>query len=506
MGVVLTLNPLRGLGFAALAFILAVSPVAAQRSHDGPPAEHVAGPGVLSLLPADSVTEHVLDLGGEKLAYTATAGTLSLFEQSGERSAAIFYTAYVRKDSSSETRPITFVFNGGPGAASAYLHLGVVGPQIIEFGPGFDGSTTRMRPNPDSWLKFTDLVIIDPVGTGWSRSAKSDGAGSFWSVNADAQSIAKVIALYVARNGRTTSPKYLLGESYGGFRAIKVARALQLDQGTILKGIVMLSPYLEGAVQLSGSRFALGAALQFPSLSAAELDRRGHFTPEAQAAAERFAMTEYLTTLAGKPPEGEAAQSFYARVAELTGLPVETVARVRGFIGDAYSKRVRDGRSEVFSPYDASVISPDPFPESESAEGEDPILDGFTRALGGAFVGYARDQLGFKTEITFTLLARDVAGKWDWGKGGQRNASVARDLRELLGINPNFRLLIAHGRDDLVTPYGVSRYILDHTPQVGAANRTQLKTYRGGHMFYFAPESRAAFAADAAAFYRSGGL
>ena len=119
---------------------------------------------------------------------------------------------------------------------------------------------------------------------------------------------------------------------------------------------------------------------------------------------------------------------------------------------------------------------------------------------------YARDQLGFKTEMTYTLLAHDIAGKWDWGDGGRRNASATRDLRELLGLNPGFRLMIAHGRDDLVTPYGVSRYILDHIPQIGAPNRTQLKIYRGGHMFYFAPDARAAFAADAAAFYRSEGL
>jgi carboxypeptidase C (cathepsin A) len=498
------LNLFRHLGLASLAFVLAIAPATAQRGRDAPPAANAAGPGVLSLLPTDSVTEHVLEIGGEKLAYTATAGTLSLFDQSGERSAAIFYTAYTLKDAAPGSRPVTFAFNGGPGAASAYLHLGVVGPQVVEFAPGPDGAAPRLRDNPDTWLKFTDLVMIDPVGTGWSRAAKPDGTGNFWSVGADAQSLAKTIALYVTRNGRAASPKYLLGESYGGFRAVKVARALQQDQGTIANGIVMLSPYLEGA--LAGSRLALGAALQLPSLVAAELDRRGAFTAGALAEAERFAMTEYLTTLAGKPPEGEAAQAFYARVAELTGLSVEAVARGRGFVRDAYEKRMRDGRSEVFSPYDASVPRADPFPESEHAEGSDPVLDGFTRALGGAFAAYARDQLGFKTDITYTLLNREVSGKWDWGDGGRRNASTTRDIRELLALNPGFRLMIAHGRDDVVTPYGVSRYILDHTPQIGAANRAQLKLYRGGHMFYFNTDARAAFAADAAAFYRSEGL
>jgi carboxypeptidase C (cathepsin A) len=503
----LSWKPLRLFTFAALAVLVALPPAIAQRGRDAPAAEQrTSAPGVLSLLPPDSATDHTIEIGGEKLAYTATAGTLSLFDQNGERSAAIFYTAYTLKDAAPGARPVTFAFNGGPGAASAYLHLGAVGPRVAEIATGTSAATPQVQTNPDTWLKFTDLVFIDPVGTGWSRAAKPDGSGNFWSVNADSQALAKTIALYVAKNGRTASPKYLLGESYGGFRAVKVARALQQDQGTIVSGVVMLSPYLEGALQLSGSRFALGAALQFPSLAAAELDRRGAFSEAALAEAERFAMTEYLTTLAGKPPAGEAGQAFYRRVAELTGLPADKVAQARGFLRELYGKRVRNGRTEVVSPYDASLSFLDAYPESDSAEGSDPILDGFTRALGGVFVAYARDELGFKPEMTYTLLNREVSGKWDWDHGGRQGASVTRDLRELLGLNPGFRLLVVHGRADLVTPYGVSRYVLDHLPEVGAPGRTSLKLYRGGHMFYFNPDSRAALTADAAAFYRREGL
>src|ERR1700728_3986833 len=139
------------------------------------------GPGVLSLLPGDSVTEHAIDTPSGKLAYTATAGTFTLFDQSGERSAAVFYTAFVAK-SNDPARPVTFVFNGGPGAGSAFLNLGLVGPRIAAFGHGYDGANVRLIDNPDTWLAFTDLVMIDPVGTGWSRPAKADGGGAFWSV------------------------------------------------------------------------------------------------------------------------------------------------------------------------------------------------------------------------------------------------------------------------------------------------------------------------------------
>jgi len=462
------------------------------------------GPGVLSLLPADAVTEHSIDMpSGNKLAYTVTAGTLPLFDQSGERAAAIFYTAYVAKSANPAARPVTFVFNGGPGAASAFLNLGLVGPRIAEFGmAGHDGSSVRLIDNPDTWLAFTDLVLIDPVGTGWSRAAKPDGAGVFWAVHSDAESMAKVIALYVARNSRATSPKFILGESYGGFRAAKTARLLESEQGIMASGILMLSPVLEGAFQFGGDRFALGAAMQLPSLAAAELERKGAFSQEALAQAEHFALTDYLTTLAGPPLEGDAAKKFYARVAEITGLSVDAVAENRGFIRDEYIKNLNLGDHKIASRYDATFASDDPYPETPVARGPDPILDGVIRGYGSAFVGYARDELGFKTDMTYNLLAGDIVGKWDWEQShGQ--ASVADDLRVLLALTPTFRLMIAHGYSDMVTPYAVSRYVLQHLPAFEGEERTELKLYRGGHMFYLDPDSRKAFSADARTMYVS---
>jgi carboxypeptidase C (cathepsin A) len=456
---------------------------------------------VLRLLPADSVTEHAVAIPGGTLTYTATAGTLSLFDQSGERSAAVYYTAYVAKNAEAANRPVTFAFNGGPGAASAYLNLGLVGPRILEF-PGNDAAAARMRDNPATWLAFTDLIMIDPVGAGWSRPAKPDGGKAFYGVHADAQAVAKVIALYVSKNGRGNSPKYILGESYGGFRAAKVAQVLQREQGITVSGIAMLSPVIEGGLTFGSNRSALSAALQLPSLAAAELERKGTFSKEAQAQAERFALADYLTTLAGPRPQGDAARNFYARVAEITGLPEDIVTRSRGFIRDAYVKHLRSAEGKIVSRYDATFAVPDPFPEQETARGGDPVLDGLTRAYGAAFAAYARDELGFKTEMTYILLASDIAGKWDW-EGGRASASVSDDLRELLAFIPSFRLLIAHGYSDMVTPYAASRYVLDHLPPIGDPSRTQLLLYRGGHMFYIDPESRKAFSADAKTFYQS---
>src|SRR5664279_3192524 len=368
----------------ALAIILAAALGSAAAQEKPARAEqHETGKGVLRLLPADAITEHSIDTPRGKLAYTATAGTLAFYDQSGEQSAAVFYTAYVAKDSANKgaaNRPLTFVFNGGPGAASAFLHLGLVGPRILDLGPdGHDAATASMRDNPDTWLAFSDLVLIDPIGTGWSRAVKPDDAKNFWNIRSDADSFAKAIELYVAKNDRAGSPKYLFGESYGGFRAAKVARALQRDQGIVVSGIVMLSPMLEGWLTFGDDESALRVALQLPSLAAAELERKNAFSLAALAEAEKFAMTDYLTTVAGAPPQGAAAVAFYGRVAQLTGLPVDVVTQARGFVADAFVKNLRaDGK--IVSRYDATFAVDDPYPELRSSHGGDPILDGVTRA------------------------------------------------------------------------------------------------------------------------------
>jgi carboxypeptidase C (cathepsin A) len=460
--------------------------------------QSAAGKGILQLLPADSVTAHTVDTAEGTLAYTATAGTLGFFDQSGERSASVFYSAYVAKDKAAN-RPLTFVFNGGPGAASAFLHLGLVGPRVLDFGPdGRNVVDARMIDNPDTWLRFTDLVMIDPIGTGWSRTVKADDGKHFWSVESDAEAMAKAIALYVAHNDRNASPKYLLGESYGGFRAVKVARALQREQGIITAGIVMLSPLLDGWLVFGDDESALRSALVLPSLAAAELERKGEYGREALAEAEKFAMTDYLVTLAGPAPKGAVADAFYNKVADVSGLPLDQVKRLRGFVTRDVVKHLRSGK--LVSQYDAGHLVDDPYPERDNNHAPDPVLDHIARAYGGAFAAYARNALGFKTETTYKLLANDVTRGWNW-KGGRLRLDAEGDLRVLLGFDSSFRALVAHGVADLVTPYGMSRYAIDHMPTFDPPGRIALRLYPGGHMFYRDPASRRDFSTDAAKFY-----
>ena len=336
------LHPLRLATCLAMAVAIAITPVLAA---DERASDSTAGTGIFSLIPPDSMTEHVLGTPDGALSFTATAGTLDLYNPGGTRTAKVFYTSYVAKDAAAP-RPLTFVFNGGPGAASAYLHLGFVGPKILDFKQG--GTRPELEENPDSWLAFTDLVRVDPVGTGWSRAADDGAARRFYGVDADASALAKVIALYAQKNDRLSSPVYLLGESYGGFRAAKVASALKREQGILVSGILMVSPMIDGRFLPDGGIDPLEAAAQLPSLAAAEMERKGRFDPDAMAAVERFAMTDYLVSLAGPPPEGEEADRLYGRIADLTGLAKEDVAATRGFVADIYSKRA-GGAGKVLS-------------------------------------------------------------------------------------------------------------------------------------------------------------
>lgn len=480
---------------------LAVTPLGDVMAQQPTPQQ--SGSGLLDLLPGDAVTSHVMRRPSGDLPYTATAGTLEMRGHDGKVSAKIFYTAYTAKDAPAG-RPLTFAFNGGPGAASAYLHLGLVGPRIVDFGGASgnatpDGTRPALSGNPDSWLDFTDLVLIDPAGTGWSRVAGKDAEAAYYGVRADAESLAKFIALYVQKNGRSTAPKYLLGESYGGFRAAKVATALKESQGILVSGIVMLSPMIESRY-IFGTGDPVGAALQLPSLAAADMERKGAFSAEGLREVERFAMSDYLVALAGAAPTGDEADRLYARIAEMTGIGKDAVARARGFVGDIYTKELEGAPDKIASPYDAAYVADDPYPETSEDRGADPILDGYTRAYGGAFSAYARDELKFSTEMTYRLLDKEVNRRWDWN-GARSNVSATRDLRELLATIPSLRVLVAHGYSDAITPYGGSRYVLDHLPPSLAEGRVGLKLYRGGHMFYTAPGERKAFTDEARDFY-----
>jgi len=455
---------------------------------------------IASLLPADSITKHSWTTAGHNLTYTAHAGTLTLRDDKGAPAAKIFYTAYTVDGANPATRPVSFFFNGGPGAGSAFLELGAAGPDVLQMPKDspMDGARATLTSNPDSWLPATDMVFIDAVGTGYSRALdESKAAARYYGVKPDATSFAKAIELWVGANGRQPSPHYIVGESYGGIRSIETAYALQTQQNLIVNGIVMISPAIEMQL-LDTTNDPFTAALLLPSLIASNLETQHKLSPQAVDDAYHYALGPYLTTLANTPPQGDAAKQFYQDVATRTGLPEPIVARENGApnVG-AHDIRSRNGR--LYSLYDGTQSVADPYPDGEdNSDSPDPTLFGYGRAYGNAFEGYAANTLHYRTELTYDLLNLGVNAAWDYGKqGGTHQIAL---LRKLLALDPSLHVFIANGYFDLACPFGTTRWMKDHIP-VGAG-RIGLHLYPGGHMLYARPDSRAALTQDITQFYR----
>jgi carboxypeptidase C (cathepsin A) len=511
---------------AALLFLLpaASPPVLAQdagkepakeAASGGKPAREAASSGSTLLSPADSTTQHTLRLkDGREIRYTATAGMLPVRDGKGETQAEIFYVAYVA-DPPSPERPLTFAFNGGPGAASAYLHLGALGPRRLVFAP--DGTIpsppAQLVDNEDTWLAFTDLVFVDPVGTGYSRTTdqSEDARKRFWGVEQDGNAMAAVIRLYTARAGRSLSPKFLAGESYGGFRAALLAHKLQGETGIAPSGAVLISPALEFSLLSEDDYQAVTWITHVPSFAAVNLaTAKGVGDRDALAAslhdAESFAAGDYLTYLAAGSSAGrEREQAVWKRLADLTGLPPAIVEQARGRIGSGtFIKEYARAQGRLLSRYDGTVSGPDPYPTSTRPRGPDPILDRSVAPWTSAFIAYVRDELGYRTDLPYRLLNREVGGRWDYGTTASHQgfAGVMDDLREARALNPKLRVMIAHGLTDLTTPYFGTRYLLNQMPPMPGAAPVDLKLYAGGHMMYMRPDSRRALAADAASLYR----
>lgn len=458
-------------------------------------------------LPPTSITHHGISLDGVDLSYTAKAGMLPLRDAHDKVLANIFYVAYTREPADPK-RPITFVFNGGPGAASAYLHLGAIGPKSVEVSAKGEllGPPPRLVANDASWLDFTDLVFVDPVGTGYSRASQGKDEGDFWGVEHDTDSLADFIRLYLIDAARMTSPVFLAGESYGGFRAATITRALQKTGGISPSGLVLISPALEFAL-LNGEDYdPLPWALALPSFAAVNLESKGVSGREALSGAlqeaERYALSDYLVALASGAANGSAQASD--TVARLTGLPADIVRRNFARIPPStFIKEFDRAHGQVLSRYDGSVSGPDPNPASAWPHGPDPVLDSTVPLWTSAFVQYAQDELGYKTDATYRLLNRDIRSKWDFGTSPTRQgyAGVLDDLQDARATNRALEVLIAAGYTDLITPYLAPTYLVGQLSPLEGASPITIEDYAGGHMLYLRPDTRRALKKDVEAMY-----
>lgn len=483
-----------------------------------------------------SKTEQVLPLPDRQIHYTALAEWQTLFDRE-KPVAEMFHVAYLAEADSTSPRPLTFVFNGGPGAASAYLHMGALGPKRIHFDT--NGSLpkppVRLVDNLESWLSFTDLVFIDPIGTGFSRSlpdesqtqeksgekAKPDEADKpketeFWEVERDLKALGEFIQRFLSRHNRWLAPIFIAGESYGGFRVARLARKLQQEFGVGLSGAILISPAMEFSL-LGGSDYNLtGWITLFPSYAAAAAHHgRAKWAGEPgdlqahRAAAEQFARKTLLPLLAmGDAFPADEQQTAYQQFGELVGLPASLVERQAGRIGiDVFARELLRDQQRIVGLYDASITAIDPFPDRPLYEGCDPTLDGLDRLFSGAINSHLRDTLGITTDLSYHLLNFETFKAWKFdikGEFKQGFIGAVDDLRIGMTLNPYMQVYITHGFYDLVTPYFASNHLADLmklNPEI-RPNLT-LKHFPGGHMFYTWDESRQQWFAEMKAFYQN---
>ena len=466
------------------------------------------------------------------LDYTAT-GKWFVLRKNDKPTAEIFSVSYVA-DSAESGRPVTFVFNGGPGAASAYLHMGAVGPQRVDF-PA-DGTMPTLPPrlvqNDESWIKFTDIVFVDPVGTGFSRVIEPDSAKDgekkdekgdehdpkqYFTVRRDLEAMCEFISRWLSANSRWGSPIFIAGESYGGYRVGRLVRMLQEEAGVGLNGAILISPALEPAylaMVFGWGDYEVEPWIDLlPTMAAAAVHHgrsrafeRGTPVEDFLPEVETFATGEYASFLTrGASMSAEERERVLTRFADLIGLDLGLVARAEGRVRiDRFVRELLRDERRVVGRYDATITATDPFPDREPFGGADPTLTGFGSAFTTAVNRQLRQEIGVETDREYKLLSFEVTRAWKNDEAQhyiQATQGAVDDFRYGLAMNPHMKTFISHGWYDLMTPYYASdrfRNLMRLDPSV--AERVTVRHFGGGHMFYTWQESRRAFTAAIAEF------
>ena len=478
-------------------------------ANPGAEAAKASGPSAAApILPPPVITHHNIGLDGSDLSYSAKAGMLPLRDAQDKTIANIFYVAYWREPADTK-RPITFVFNGGPGAASAYLHLGAIGPKAIEVSAKGEllGPPPGLADNDATWLDFTDLVFVDPVGTGYSRAAEGKSESDFFGVEQDTQALADFIRLYLTDGARMTSPVFLAGESYGGFRAVTIARALQKTGGISPSGLVLISPALEFSL-LNGEDYdPLPWALSLPSYRGGQSREQGRRRPRSSG--ERAARTPNVMRcriISWRLPRARHRRPMKRarRSAELTGLPPDIVRRNLARISpNIFIKEFDRAHGQVLSRYDGSVSGPDPSPRALGRAGRTPCSTRPCRSGRAPSCNMRKTNSAIRPTRTIGCSIARCASKWDFGTSPTRQgyAGVIDDIQDARAANRALEVLIATGYTDLITPYLAPTYLVNQLPPLEGASPITIEDYAGGHMLYLRPDSRRALKKDVEAMY-----
>ena len=454
-----------------------------------------------------AVTHHRLLVNGRELRYTATAGQLPIHDAGGKTQALMFYVAYTLDGAAPGQRPLTFAFNGGPGSASMWLHMGALGPRrvVLEKQGFLPEAPYRLEDNANTLLDRTDLVLIDAVGTGFSRPATAAEGKKFWSVKGDIESFGEFIRLYITRNERWSSPLFLFGESYGTTRAGGVS-AWAADHGISFNGIVLLSTVLSFETLEFEKTNDLPYPLILPSY-AMVASWHHKLAPElsgdmdrTRKEVEQWASHDYSLALAeGDALTADERQKVIADLARYTGLAPEFIDQsnlrvdVGGFTHHLLAaQKLRVGR------LDGRFEGPDPngYEDTPFYDPTSMVTPPFNSVLND----YLRRELGYKTEMPYYISAHAAFGpafKWDWGSSGEGFPDTASSLRQALVKNRWLKVLVLEGYYDLATPYYAVNYSMNHLDLPAEYRRNiSFATYSAGHMVYLDSQSRVKMASD----------
>jgi carboxypeptidase C (cathepsin A) len=457
-------------------------------------------------------------IGGAEVKYVVKTGTMPLLKDDGTPRANVFYVHYAVSgddgkrlaESNPAGRPITFCFNGGPGASAVWLHLGGIGPKRIDVPP--DGrspvAVTKVVNNPNSILDVTDLVFIDPVDTGLSRPVKGEKSEQFFGVDEDIEAVGEFIRLFTTREQRWASPKFLCGESYGVVRAAGLADYLQGRHGMYFSGLILVSGLLNFQTLDPAIGNDLPYILTLPTLTAT-----AHFhkklAPELQADFDKavaesraFARGDYAAALLkGRMLDDAARRRIAEKFARLTALPVERVldAELRVSLSEFQKWLLRD-EHKIIGRFDGRVISEDADALSNWPE-FDPSLSNVIGALSAAGNAYIRGELGYESDQPYRVL---VGLPWKYHRFENRYVSMESRLAEAMKGNPRMRVLVLQGLRDLAVPPDAMQFSLDHLP-IPAGLRANIKSARfeGGHMMYFNKEDAEKLRTEIADFVRA---
>lgn len=489
---------------AALLALPAVAPFAADEE-DKAPAKPLPEERQVS-------TRNNVRIGDASVDYTATAGTLHIAGEDGEPAAAMFYMAYTRAGvGNTDRRPVMFTFNGGPGSSSVWLHLGTFGPRRVAF-PDAEhppAAPYALEDNTHSLLDVTDLVFIDPVGTGYSTALGEAEDDDFHSVEQDVESVGEFIRLWTARNGRWNSPKLVAGESYGSTRAAALAEHLQ-DKGIFVNGVVLVSSILN----FQTARFETGNDLPYitflPTYAAtawyhdALPERAAELEPWLDEVRD-FAAGDYASALmkgSALPADEEAA--IARRLAAYTGLSVDYLreTNLRPSIFRFTKELLRDRRRTV-GRLDSRYLGMDADSAGERFE-HDPSMTAIMGPYTAALNHYVRSELGYEEDREYQVLSFAVNQGWDWDTDRAGYLNVAENLRQAMAADPHLEVFVANGYYDLATPFFATEYTMDHLglePEL--RDNITMAYYPAGHMMYVHPGSLQQLKADLAAFIRS---